>query len=205
MFNPVTGTNRQYALQDQLIQVEAGYPSSYDDACVNYSLENVSLDYGGWEGCRSVSSINNLLGSPFAYHTSDAYPMQGTQPDWFWLGSQISSKNGSADRYGEPAFGVRVTTYWSVWARSNWNQYFRWECRPEPVVDPGTGLPIIDPITGLPVTQKVCKWHKGGGAGPYVYLGSVLLNYVVLPGAGAQPFYPIAVNQSQPLLTTPGR
>ncbi len=205
VFNPVTGTNRIYELADHFPQVSWGYENTYLSACPYYSLETVSLDKGGNNGCRSPDVIQGQLGHPFSFDngSNGPYDLSAGAPDWLWLGSQISSKSGSAQQYGEPAFGMRVTTNWTVWARSNWDHYYRWQCHDVPVIDPVTGKPVIDPVTGKPVTRQVCGWENGGGGGDWVYLGQVTLGYIVVPGQGPQPLYPVPVFQSQPLLSTP--
>ncbi len=200
-YNAARESNQDFDLQDAFQQVEWGYPETYPQSCSKYSLETVPMIYGGWDGCSSVIS---QLNPGYGISGNSFYEMTGAQPTWLWLGSQISSKDGSAQRYGERAFGMRVTTQWTVWARSSWADYQRWKCQNEVVIDPITGLPVLDPTTGLPLTHKVCGWKdRGAGASKYVYLGSVLLNYLLVPDEGVQPLYPVPVFQSQPLLTTP--
>ena len=202
LFNIGAGTNRFYALRDQLPQVAWGYATTYPSVCPKYTLEHIPESQGGWGGCHSISTIESQLGNPFTVDDSSFYQMGGARPDWMWLGSQISSKGGSAQKYGEPAFGMEVTTHWTVWARSTWDHYYDWDCHDEVVINPVTGLPVLDPITGEPVTEEVCEWVDRGSGGGFVYLGPATLNYVVVPDQDVQPLYPVPVFQSQPLLTT---
>ena len=202
IFNTSYGTNRFYQLKDKFGQIEWGYQNSYMASCQGYTLEKVKRPHGGWGGCRPLGEVERHLGNAYPGIYSSFYDMSGAQPDWLWLGSQISSKDGTAQKYGEPAFGFEVTTHWTVWARSTWDHYYDWDCHDEAVIDPVTGLPVLDPITGEPVLEEVCEWVDRGSGGGFVYLGPATLNYVVVPDQGVQPLYPVPVFQSQPLLTT---